>query len=74
MNLIGMTEFKQYADDRTDTVVYSFNKMVRLLLACNPNTIELLGLNPEHYLYLHPLGRELLDRKKMFLSKKTMPI
>lgn len=71
-DLIGMTEFEQYVDDGTDTVVYSFNKMVRLLLSCNPNTIELLGLNQEHYLYLHPLGRELLDRKKMFLSKKAI--
>ena len=39
-DLLGLTDFEQYTDDATDTVVYSFNKMVRLLLECNPNTID----------------------------------
>lgn len=71
-DLIGMTEFEQYVDDGTDTVIYGFRKMITLLLSCNPNTIELLGLRPEHYLYLHPLGRELLKRRKLFLSRKAI--
>ena len=33
------------------------------------NTIEILGLKPEHYLYLSDIGKELLSNKKMFLSK-----
>ena len=66
-DLIGLTQFEQYVDDNTDTVIYSFNKMVSLLLSCNPNTIELLGLNPENYLYLNDIGRQLLDNKKLFL-------
>ena len=68
-DLIGLTQFEQYVDDNTDTVIYSFNKMVSLLLSCNPNTIELLGLNPENYLYLNDIGRQLLDNKKLFLSR-----
>ena len=35
-DIIGLTEFEQYEDEKTDTVIYSFNKMVRLLLECNP--------------------------------------
>ena len=31
-DLLGLTEFEQYEDQHTDTVIYSFNKMVRLLL------------------------------------------
>ena len=45
--------------------------MITLLSNCNPNTIELMGLIPEHYLYIHPIGQELLDNKKLFLSKKA---
>ena len=67
-----MTSFEQYVDNNTDTCIYGFNKIINLLLNCNPNTIELLGLNKEHYLYLSSIGQELLDNKKMFLSKKAI--
>ena len=49
-DLLGLTEFEQYEDNDTDTVIYSFNKMVKLLLDCNPNTCEILGLDEEQYL------------------------
>lgn len=71
-DLLGMTQFEQYVDDKTDTVVYGFNKMLQLLLACNPNTIELLGLKKEHYLYLTDIGEELLKNRKLFLSKRAI--
>jgi len=71
-DLIGLTNFAQFVDQKTDTVIYSFMKMITLLLSCNPNTIELLGLNPEHYLYLHPLGQELIDNAPLFLSKRAI--
>ena len=69
-DLIGLTRFEQYVDDNTDTVIYAFNKIITLLLSCNPNTIELLGLNLEHYLYLNDIGHMLLDNKKLFLSRR----
>ena len=65
-------DFEQVDDKSTDTVIYSFNKMIRLLCSCNPNTIEILGLKPEHYLYMSPLGQELIDNKEMFLSKAVI--
>lgn len=64
--------FEQRCDKTTDTTIYSLNKLISLLSNCNPNTIELLGLKPEHYLYVSPIGQELLDHKKMFLSKKAV--
>lgn len=70
-DLLGLTEFEQYVDDKTDTVIYSFNKMVKLLLECNPNTCEILGMKPEHYLKLSEIGQELLDNKGIFLSKRA---
>lgn len=71
-DLIGLTQFEQYVDENTDTVIYAFNKIVTLLLSCNPNTIELLGLNPEHYLYLNEIGKLLLEHKKLFLSRRAI--
>ena len=66
--LLG-TDFEQVVDVETDTTVYSFNKMIQLLTSNNPNTIEILGCKPEHYLHLSEIGKELLDNRKMFLSK-----
>ena len=69
--ILGSTNFEQVVNEATDTTVYSIRKIVSLLSSCNPNTIELLGLRPEHYLYLSPIGQELLDNKKLFLSKRA---
>ena len=71
-DLIGLTKYEQYVDDVTDTTIYTFNKMVTLLLNCNPNTIELLGLRPEHYLYLNDIGKSLIDHASLFLSKRAI--
>lgn len=70
--ILGSTNFEQVVNNETDTTIYSFRKIVSLLTSCNPNTIEILGLKPEHYLYLSPIGQELLDNKKLFLSKKAV--
>lgn len=43
---------------------------ITLLLNCNPNTMELLGLNREHYLYLNDFGKELIANTELFLSKR----
>ena len=64
--------FEQFTNDTTDTVIYSFNKLISLLSNVNPNTIELLGNKPEHYLYLSDIGRELISNSHMFLSKRAI--
>ena len=65
-------DFEQVEDKSTDTVIYSLTKMVKLLSNVNPNCIELMGLKSEHYLYISPIGQELLNNKKIFLSKKAI--
>ena len=70
-DLLGVTQFEQYEDIHTDTVIYSFNKLIRLLLDCNPNTIEILGLDEDQYVIKTGLGQELLDNKSLFLSKRA---
>ena len=64
--------FEQFCNEKTDTTIYSFNKIITLLSSCNPNTIEMLGLKSEHYLYLSPIGQELIDNSRMFLSKRAI--
>ncbi len=58
--------------DKTDTVIYTFNKLVKLLLDCNPNTCEILGLDEEQYLIKTDLGQELIDNSGLFLSKRAI--
>ena len=65
-------DFEQITNNVTDTTIYSFDKIVKLLCSCNPNTIEMLGLKPEHYLHLSPTGKLLLDNADLFLSKKAL--
>ena len=64
--------FEQFVNEATDTTIYSFNKLINLLTNVNPNTIELLGCKTEHYLYLSPIGKELLDNRHLFLSKRCV--
>ena len=71
-DLIGLTQFEQYEDDKTDTVIYGFNKLIGLLLECNPNTCEILGLDEDQYLIKSELGQELIDNSRIFLSKRAI--
>ena len=71
-DILGLTEFEQYVDTQTDTVVYGFNKLVKLLLDCNPNSCEIIGLPSEKYVIFSPLGEELLDNQSLFLSKRAI--
>lgn len=70
-DILGSSNFEHVINEATDTTIYSFRKILSLLSSCNPNTIEILGLKPEHYLYISPIGKELLDNKKLFLSKRA---
>ena len=70
--ILTCEEFEQFIDKETDTVIYSFNKIIKLLCNCNPNVVEILGLKPEHYLYVRPIGKELLNNAHLFLSKKAI--
>jgi predicted nucleotidyltransferase len=72
MEILTNQNFDQLTNEETDTTIYSFNKIISLLTNCNPNVIELLGLKPEHYLYISPIGKELLDNRHLFLSKKCI--
>lgn len=70
-DLLGLSNFEQVVNTQTDTTIYSFNKLIGLLLNCNPNTIEMLGCKPEHYFYISDAGRMMLDNASLFLSQRA---
>lgn len=64
--------FEQVVNEETDTTIYSLEKIVNLLSNCNPNTIEILGLEPWQYFYVTDIGQALIDNRDMFLSKRAI--
>ena len=71
-DLLGLSNFEQVVNTQTDTTIYGFNKLVSLLLNCNPNTIEMLGCKPEHYFYVSDAGRMMIDNASLFLSQRAV--
>ena len=69
--LLGLSAFEQWESEGGDHVVFGLQKFVRLALDGNPNIIETLFTRPEDQLFVHPLSRELLDRRDLFLSRKV---
>jgi uncharacterized protein len=52
-----------------DFVLYELKKYLSLLGNANPNIQEMLWL--DEYIYLHPLGKLLVDNREKFLTKKV---
>ena len=75
-SLIGLHGFDQVIDNETDTTIYAFNKIISLIINCNPNTIEMLGCKPDTYYFPNSesgnLGKLLIENKKLFLSKRCV--
>ena len=71
-NILLGKDFEHVRLDNIDTTIYSLNKLLPLLLNCNPNTIEILGCLPCHYIQLSDIGRELISLKDAFLSKRCI--
>jgi len=58
-------------DKDSDIVIYSFNKFVELLTACNPNVIEMLGTRNEDCYFVSDTAKYMRDNYDMFLSKRA---
>ena len=71
-DILGLSSFDQVVNTETDTTIYAFNKLISLLLSCNPNTIEMLGCKPEHYIQISDVGRNMIANRKLFLSQRAV--
>lgn len=69
--LLGLSNFEVFTNKETDTTVYSLNKIIKLLLNCNPNTIELLGTKDEHIFTVTEEGKMLRDNIGLFLTQRA---
>lgn len=57
--------------DGVDACIYSLSKACDLLAACNPNMVEMLGLDADSVLVDSPAYRLLRDHADWFLSRKA---
>ena len=70
--LLGLQSFEQFEDLTTDTVIYGLKKFITLLSKCNPNTIELLGVDDDCIVVNTALGMELRANAELFLSTRAI--
>lgn len=63
-------DFGVFTDNKTDTTVYSLNKIIQLLSNCNPNVIEMFG--NQETLFKSEIGQMLFDNRGLFLSQKCV--
>jgi predicted nucleotidyltransferase len=61
--------FEQFNNIETDTTLYTFMKMIRLLVSCNPNVIEIMGTKKEQIYFISKEGQLLKDNLDIFLSQ-----
>ena len=64
------SHFDQLVRNDPDAQIFSLQKFFKLSSENNPNTLELMWVNPKHHLILDDLGRELIDNRDLFLSKQ----
>lgn len=70
--ILGSSIFEQFEDRKTDTVVYALRKILKLMLNCNPNVLEILGTKDEHIFICNKYGKMIKDNKDLFLSKRAI--
>lgn len=71
--IIGITpDFYVVDHSTTDTVIYSLCHAVNMFTKCNPTALEMLGLEPDQYLYVNDIGQDILDNKHAFLSRQAI--
>lgn len=68
--LLGQ-DIEQVVSHETDTTIYTFKKMIKLLCSNNPTVIEIFGLKPEHYLYKHIFFDTLKNNVDKILCRKA---
>lgn len=74
-SVLGLSNFEQHevhdTDKELDIVMYGLRKFVKLALENNPNVIELLTPQERNIIYASGIGKELIENRHMFLSKRS---
>ena len=69
---IGLGEFEHHVDTATDTTVFSFNKIAKLLSNGNPNVLELFGNSDDLVISYNPTSRLLMENKNCFCQRMLL--
>jgi predicted nucleotidyltransferase len=64
-------ELWEHSDEQGHIVTCTLGKFVRLALACDPATIELLYTPPWYILFANAYGQQLLAHRDLFLSMRA---
>lgn len=70
--ILGSSSFEQFENKETDTVIYGLRKILKLMLNCNPNVLEILGTKDEHIFICNKYGKMIKDNTNLFLSKRAI--
>ena len=70
--ILGSSSFEQFENRETDTVIYGLRKILKLMLNCNPNVLEMLGTKDEHIFICNKYGKMIKDNTNLFLSKRAI--
>ena len=62
--------FDEFTKNDPDCTIFNIKKFFKLTSAGNPNTLELLFVDPEHHILVSDLGQILIDNRDQFLSKQ----
>jgi len=65
----GSRGTKEIKKNEWDIVVFEYVKAIRLLQKGNPNILNLLWLEPQHYIKITEAGQLLLDNRNLFVAK-----
>ena len=71
--VIGCNPLREdYHSSEYDITIYSYKKLIKLLISCNPNVIEMLELRDQDYFIKDESGKLLIDNRHVFLSKRCI--
>lgn len=62
---------EQVSDKKNDIIFYEIGRFIHLVIANNPNILEMLALPEDCILYCDPLFKKIIDNKYHFLSKRV---
>jgi uncharacterized protein len=66
------SEIAGLAEKDEEGTIFGLDKFIKLCVDSNPNVIELLYLDPSHYVQLTEEGKLLIDNRNLFLSQRAL--
>lgn len=71
LSIVDKNETGKNTEDAIDDKSYEIKKYVKLAIMSNPNILEMLYVNDKNLIHIDEYGKQLLDNKYLFISKKA---